>query len=106
MKKIVKLTESDLSRIVKRVIKEEDEMEGMGISITLRDIFKEVRESLHNLGMYDDASMGENTMDLAKEIMSTFQEDLPVVLANYISENYEEYLYEILHNEDEDEDEY
>ena len=101
MKKIVKLTESDLSRIVKRVIKEEDEMEGMGISITLRDIFKEVRESLHNLGMYDDASMGENTMDLAKEIMSTFQEDLPVVLANYISENYEEYLYEILHNEDE-----
>ena len=103
MKKIVKLTESDLSRIVKRVIKEEDEMEGMGISITLRDIFKEVRESLHNLGMYDDASMGENTMDLAKEIMSTFQEDLPVVLANYISENYEEYLYEILGDEGEDE---
>ena len=103
MRKTIKLTEGDLSRIVKRVIKEEDKMDGMGISITLRDIFKEVRESLHNLGMYDDASMGENTMDLAKEIMSAFQEDLPVVLANYISENYEEYLYEILHNEDEDE---
>ena len=102
MKRVTKLTESDLTRIVKRVIKEEDEMEGMGISITLDDVFKGVRESLHDLGGYDDASMGENTMDLAKEIMSTFQEDLPVVLANYISENYEGELYEILGDEGED----
>ena len=102
MRKTIKLTEGDLSRIVKRVIKEEDKMDGMGISITLRDIFKEVRESLHNLGMYDDASMGENTMDLAKEIMSTFQEDLFIILANYITENYEGELYEILGDEGED----
>lgn len=105
MKRVAKLTESDLTRIVRRVIKEdneEDKMDGMGISITLRDIFKGVRESLHDLGGYDDASMGENTMDLAKEIMSTFQEDLPVVLANYISENYEGELYEILGDEGED----
>ena len=102
MKKIVKLTESDLSRIVKRVIKEEDEMEDMGISITLDDIFKGVRESLDDLGgYYDDASMGENTMDLAREIMSSFKEDLSVVLANYISENYEGELYEILGDEGE-----
>ena len=103
MKKIVKLTESDLSRIVKRVIKEEDEMEGMGITITLDDVFKGIRESLHDLGMYDDASMGENTMDLAKEIMGTFQEDLFIILANYITENYEGELYEILGDEGEDE---
>jgi hypothetical protein len=103
MKKIVKLTESDLSRIVKRVIKEEeeDEMEDMGISITLDDIFKEVRESLDDMGGYDDASMGENTMDLAREIMSSFKEDLSVVLANYISDNYEGELYEILGDEGE-----
>ena len=103
MKKIIKLTESDLSRIVKRVIKEEDEMENMGMSITLDDVFKGVRESLHDLGMYDDASMGENAMDLAREVMSRFQEDLSVVLANYISENYEGELYEILDDEGEDE---
>ena len=103
MKKIVKLTESDLSRIVKRVIKEEeDEMEDMSMTITLKDIFKEVRESLHDLGgYYDDASMGENTMDLAREIMSSFKEDLSVVLANYISDNYEGELYEILGDEGE-----
>ena len=105
MGKIIKLTESDLSRIVKRVIKEEDEMEDMGISITLDDIFKEVRESLDDLGgYYDDASMGENTMDLAREIMSSFKEDLSVVLANYISYNYEGELYEILGDEGYDED--
>ena len=101
MKKIIRLTESDLTRIVKRVIKEEDEMEGMGISITLDDVFKGIRESLHDLGGYDDATMGENTMDLAREIMSSFKEDLSVVLANYISENYEGELYEILGDEGE-----
>ena len=102
MRKTIKLTEGDLSRIVRRVIREdneEDKMDGMGISITLKDIFKGVRESLHDLGMYDDASMGENTMDLAKEIMSTFQDDLSMILANYISENYEGELYEILGDE-------
>ena len=104
MRKTIKLTEGDLSRIVRRVIREdneEDKMDGMGISITLKDIFKGVRESLHDLGMYDDASMGENTMDLAKEIMSTFQDDLSMILANYISENYEGELYEILDDEGE-----
>jgi hypothetical protein len=45
--------------------------------------------------------MGENTMDLAREIMSSFKEDLSVVLANYISDNYEGELYEILGDEGE-----
>jgi hypothetical protein len=96
MKKIVKLTESDLSRIVKRVIKEEDEMEGMGMSITVRDIFDEVRNALHDLGMYDDASMGKKAMALAKQIMSNMRDDLA-----YVTENYEGELYEILGDEGE-----
>lgn len=41
MKKVIRLTESDLTRIVKRVIKENDDMEGMGI---LYDIDDEVAE--------------------------------------------------------------
>jgi non-homologous end joining protein Ku len=97
MRKTIKLTERDLSRIVKRVIKEDnekDEMEGMGMSITVRDIFDEVRNALHDLRGYDDASMGEKAMDLAKMIMRNMQYEL-----GYISENYEEQLYEILDDE-------
>jgi len=97
MKKIIKLTESDLSRIVKRVIKEEDEMEGRSMSITVEDVFKEVRNALHELGMYDDASMGEKAMNLAKMIMSNMQDDL-----SYVTENYEDQLYEILGDEEEE----
>ena len=41
MKKVTRLTENDLTRIVRRVIKEEDDMEGMGI---LYDIDDEVAE--------------------------------------------------------------
>lgn len=96
MKKIVKLTESDLSRIVKRVIKEEDEMENMGMSITLDDVFNEVRNALHDLGMYDDASMGKKAMALAKQIMSNMRDDLA-----YVTENYEGELYDIIGDEDE-----
>jgi hypothetical protein len=103
MKRTIKLTESDLSRIVKRVIKEEDEMEDMGISIKLGDVFDQVMESLDDMGGYDD-SMEKAAMDLAKDIMSNFQYDLPVVLANYIADNYEGYLHEILDNEGYDED--
>jgi hypothetical protein len=97
--KINRLTERDLSRIIKRVIKEEDEKEGMGISITLDDVFKEVRESLDDLGGYDE-SMREKAMDLSKEIMGRLENDLSMVLVNYITEDYEDYLYEILGDED------
>ena len=48
--------------------------------------------------MYDDASMGEKAMDLAREIMGRMMEDI-----EYISENYEGELYEILGDEGEDE---
>ena len=97
MKKIIKLTESDLTRIVRRVInenKEEDEMGGMRMSITVKDIFEAVIDALHDLGTYDDASMGEKAMNLAKMIMSNMQDDLA-----YVTENYEDQLYDILGDE-------
>ncbi len=71
----------------------------MGISITLDDVFKEVRESLDDLGGYDE-SMREKAMDLSKEIMGRLENDLSMVLVNYITEDYEDYLYEILGDED------
>ncbi len=99
MKKIVRLTESDLSRIVRRVIKEEeDEMEDMGISITERYIVEQVKETLDDMGGYDDSMEGV-VMDLAKEIMNDLQNDLPVVLGNYIAKNYENYLHSIIGDE-------
>ncbi len=93
-----RLTESDLSRIVRRVInedKEEDEMEDMGIRITEMYILDQIKESLDDMGGYDDSMEGV-VMDLAKEIMNDLQNDLPVVLGNYIAENYENYLHSII----------
>jgi len=104
MKKIIKLTESDLTRIVKRTIKEQDEMEDMSISITERDVFNQVKEILDDMGGYDD-SMEEEVMDLAKEIMNDLRGDLSMVLANYITENYDGFLHSLLDNEGYD-DEY
>ena len=105
MKKIIKLTESDLTRIVKRVIKEEDDMESMGISITVKDIFEQVKDALNDIDGYDEP-MKERAMDLAKEIMGDLRDDLSTVLVNYITENYENHLYAILGDEDyDDEDE-
>jgi hypothetical protein len=90
MKKIVKLTESDLSRIVRRVINEEDKKEDKGMSVSLKDVFDEVVNALNELGDYDD-SMKSKAMKLAKKIMSNFKDDL-----NYITDNHEDELYDIL----------
>ena len=103
MRKTIKLTEGDLSRIVRRVIKEDnekDKMRGRGMSITVEDIFKEVRTALQDLRGYDDATMGEKAMNLAEMIMLNMQDDLA-----YVTENYEEQLYEILDDEDYDDEE-
>ena len=102
MKKITKLTESDLTRIVKRVVieqNEEDRMEGEGMSITIKDIFEEVRDALDKMGGYRD-SMKTEAMQLARNIMSSMQDDLA-----YVTENYEEELDEILGDEDYDDEE-
>ena len=101
MRKTIKLTEGDLSRIVRRVIKEDnekDKMRGRGMSITVEDIFKEVRTTLQDLRGYDDATMGKKAMALAKMIMLNMQDDLA-----YITENYEDQLYDIRGDEEEDE---
>ena len=98
MKRIVRLTESDLSRIVKRVINEdqEEEMEGKrrrSMSLTVKDIFEGVVNALNEVGEYDD-SMEREAMRLAKDILYRMQDELA-----YISENYENELYEILGDE-------
>jgi len=93
MKKVARLNERDLSRIVRRVIKEdkeEKEMEDKGMSLTVKDIFEEVVNALNELGEYDD-SMESEAMRLAEDIMYRMQDELV-----YISENYENELYEIL----------
>jgi hypothetical protein len=98
MKKTIRLTESDLKRIVKRIIKEDGEVEEgqSGISITVQDIFREVTDILNDFGGYDE-SMREEAMDLSKDIMDRLQRfDLLGILANYITENYEESIYDIL----------
>jgi predicted nucleic acid-binding protein len=90
-----RLTESDLSRIVKRVINEdkEEEMEGRSMSLTVKDIFEGVVNALNEVGEYDD-SMEREAMRLAKDILYRMQDELA-----YISENYENELYEILGDE-------
>ena len=104
MKKIIRLTESDLTRIVKRTIKEQDEMEDMSISITERDVFNQVKEILDDMGGYN-VDMEEEIMGLSKEIMNDLRGDLSMVLANYITENYDGFLHSLLDNEGYD-DEY
>jgi hypothetical protein len=96
MKKINRLTERDLTRIVKRVIKEEEDdnkKESKGMSITIKDVFDEVVNALKELGDYDDSMKGK-AMKLAKKIMSNFKDDLA-----YISDNHEDELYDILGEE-------
>jgi hypothetical protein len=90
-----RLTESDLSRIVRRVINEdkEEEMEGRSMSLTVKDIFEGVVNALNEVGEYDD-SMEREAMRLAEDIMYRMQDELA-----YISENYENELYEILGDE-------
>ena len=98
MRKTIRLTEGDLSRIVKRIVKESDnEMGGRNMSITVRDIFEEVRDALDKMGGYRD-SMKTEAMQLARNIMSNMQDDLA-----YITENYEDQLYDIRGDEEEDE---
>lgn len=100
MRKTIKLTEGDLSRIVKRVVKESDnEMGGRNMSITIKDIFEEVRDALDKMGGYRD-SMKTEAMQLARNIMASMQDDLA-----YVTENYEEELDEILGDEDYDDEE-
>ena len=106
-----RLTERDLSRIVKRVVVEQenssnDDMRNKTfeeyldrVSIKLRDIFEEVVDALDELGGYDD-SMKMKAMKLSQNIFDIMSENL-----GYISEDYEEQLHEILGEKDEDYDE-
>ena len=102
MKKVIRLTESDLKRIVKRVIKEDDdEMGDSSITITVQDIFREVKDVLNDYDGYDE-SMRDMAMDLSEEILGRLKRfDLPELLANYITDYYGADIQDILGNEDE-----
>ena len=101
MKKIIRLTESDLKRIVKRVIKEDDdEMGDSSITITVQDIFREVKDVLNDYDGYDE-SMRDMAMDLSEEILGRLQNDLSEILANYITDYYGADIQDIFGNEDE-----
>ena len=72
----------------------------MRMSITVKDIFEAVIDALDQMGGYRD-SMKTEAMKLARNIMSSMQDNL-----DYITDNYEEQLYDILGEEDyDDEDE-
>lgn len=99
MKKTIRLTESDLKRIVKRVIKEDDaKKEDSGITITLQDIFREVKDVFNDFGGYDE-SMRDEVMGLSEEVLGRLKNDISMLLANYITENYEDYLNDIFGDE-------
>ena len=102
MGRIIRLTESDLTRIVKRVINEDERKDGRSISIALKDVFGAVKAALADLGGYDD-SMESQAMDLATDILFRMSNEL-----YYISEKYRDELNRIINNEEEeyDEDEY
>ena len=99
MKKIVRLTEIDLTRIVKRVINEDERKDGRSISIALKDVFGAVKAALADLGGYDD-SMESQAMDLATDILFRMSNEL-----YYISEKYRDELNRIINNEEEEYDE-
>jgi hypothetical protein len=98
MKKIVRLTEIDLTRIVKRVINEDERKDGRSISIALKDVFGAVKAALADLGGYDD-SMESQAMDLATDILFRMSNEL-----YYISEKYRDELNRIINNEEEEDE--
>jgi hypothetical protein len=99
MGRIIRLTESDLTRIVKRVINEDERKDGRSISIALKDVFGAVKAALADLGGYDD-SMESQAMDLATDILFRMSNEL-----YYISEKYRDELNRIINNEEEEYDE-
>jgi peptidoglycan hydrolase-like protein with peptidoglycan-binding domain len=75
MKKIIRLTESDLTRIVKRVIKEQNQLNGeevYEIQTALNDYFK-MKKVMQNGKLYQirvDSKWGAATIDALKKFQS------------------------------------
>jgi vacuolar-type H+-ATPase catalytic subunit A/Vma1 len=88
MKKIIRLTERDLTRLVKRIIKESngDELEELRNGID--DICEEYQDEVKQMVKRN----GSLNLDEAKEILSDLKNNL------------EEFLHENSHDEMEDED--
>ena len=101
-----RLTERDLSRIVKRVVKEDRSFytqmrQKESKPIEYLEVFDGVMNALQERGAYNE-SMNDDAEDLAWNIFDNMREDL-----DYISENYENEINDILdqHSEGYDEDE-
>jgi hypothetical protein len=80
MKKIVRLTENDLTRIVKKTVKESQDM-SMGNSISIEDIVSSIESELSHQDI--DPGWYENEIyDAAEKIMEEFRYQL-----HYIDES-------------------
>lgn len=92
MKRSIKLTESDLSKIVRRIVRESDDEKG-GSTITMQDIKSAIEEAVEEYGVEDGitSSMRSKINKLAKRIMQNFKDDLA-----YIGENYEDEIEDIV----------
>jgi len=88
MKKIVRLTESDLTRIVKRIIKESNGDELEELKNDIDDICEEYQDEVKQMVKRN----GSLNLDEAKEILSDLKNNL------------EEFLEESSHDEMSDED--
>ena len=76
MKKIIKLTETDLTRIVKRVIEEQPEEVGDNISNKLENkIIKLLNEADEKLNKREFKSLAESVIDYIDEISRSKRND-------------------------------
>jgi len=76
MKKVIKLTEADLTRIVKRVIEEQPEEVGDDISNKLENkIIKLLNEADEKLNKREFKSLAESVIDYIDEISRSKRND-------------------------------
>jgi hypothetical protein len=92
MKKIVRLTESDLVRIVKRVIKEQDENDCESLVEGMRYVFKDFMADVKNS---DGEESPEDLYDDLESELSGFLsqgEEMDCDNIEHLEEEYEKYL--------------
>jgi hypothetical protein len=78
MKKVVKLTESDINRIVKKTINESIKMENYMFFQNLKEI-KDNIESIMEMDKYEIDRLLSNGHDWASEHMATAKDDIEEV---------------------------
>ena len=89
MKRIIKLTESDLARIVKRVISEQDEVWGQSDrgEEELQDLIEEARDILENECGYDIEEINSmDERDIVEFLSDEGYEDLAVEIEHLLDQ--------------------